>query len=84
SVVGDYVFMGGGGGGIGVLEKTGMGESKDVGGLGMSGELLICRKGDVINEDEVKVYGKEGRGRARMSVADLDRGYMDGERRLLS
>ncbi|WP_186305941.1 malate:quinone oxidoreductase, partial [Staphylococcus epidermidis] len=41
------------------------------------------RKGDVINEDEVKVYGKEGAGRGGMSVGDLDRGYMDGERRLL-
>ncbi|WP_186298505.1 malate:quinone oxidoreductase, partial [Staphylococcus epidermidis] len=38
---------------------------------------------DVINEHEVKVYGKEARGKAAMSVADLDRGYMEGERRLL-
>ncbi|WP_186306327.1 malate:quinone oxidoreductase, partial [Staphylococcus epidermidis] len=37
----------------------------------------------VINEDEVKVYGKEGGGTGGMSVGDLDRGYMDGERRLL-
>ncbi len=55
SKIGDKVFIGGGGECIGLLEKCGVKEREEVGGLGMSGELLRCRNGDIIKEDAGKV-----------------------------
>ncbi|WP_186311753.1 malate:quinone oxidoreductase, partial [Staphylococcus pettenkoferi] len=52
---GDYMFMGGGGWGIGLLEKRGMGERKELGGLGMRGGLLVCKKGEVVEKEDGKV-----------------------------
>ncbi|WP_186365086.1 malate:quinone oxidoreductase, partial [Staphylococcus hominis] len=50
TVLADYVFIGAGGGAIPLLQKTGIPESKHLGGFPISGQFLICTNPDVINE----------------------------------
>ena len=83
TVLADYVFIGAGGGAIPLLQKTGIPESKHLGGFPISGQFLICTNPDVINEHDVKVYGKEPPGTPPMTVPHLDTRYIDGERTLL-
>ncbi|WP_260869241.1 malate:quinone oxidoreductase [Staphylococcus aureus] len=47
--------MGGGGGSLALLEKSGIKESKDIGGLGVSGLLVGCINEEVIDGDDGKV-----------------------------
>ena len=49
----------------------------------ISGQFLICTNPEVINEHDVKVYGKEPPGTPPMTVPHLDTRYIDGERTLL-
>ena len=79
----DYVFIGAGGGAIPLLQKTGIPESKHLGGFPISGQFLICTNPGVINEHDVKVYGKEPQGTPPMTVPHLDIRYIEGERTLL-
>ncbi|MGJ0277132.1 malate:quinone oxidoreductase, partial [Streptococcus pyogenes] len=50
TVFADYVFIGAGGGAIPLLQKTGIPESKHLGGFPISGQFLICTNPEVINE----------------------------------
>ena len=83
TVFADYVFIGAGGGAIPLLQKTGIPESKHLGGFPISGQFLICTNPDVINEHDVKVYGKEPPGTPPMTVPHLDTRFVNGERSLL-
>ena len=65
------------------ITKTGIPESKHLGGFPISGQFLICTNPEVINEHDVKVYGKEPPGTPPMTVPHLDTRYIDGERTLL-
>lgn len=79
----DYVFIGAGGGAIPLLQKTGIPESKHLGGFPISGQFIACTNPEVIKQHDAKVYGKEPPGTPPMTVPHLDTRYIDGERTLL-
>lgn len=79
----DYVFIGAGGGAIPLLQKTGIPESKHLGGFPISGQFIACTNPQVIEQHDAKVYGKEPPGTPPMTVPHLDTRYIDGERTLL-
>ncbi|EUJ07087.1 malate dehydrogenase (acceptor) [Staphylococcus aureus M1502] len=79
----DYVFIGAGGGAIPLLQKTGIPESKHLGGFPISGQFLACTNPQVIEQHDAKVYGKEPPGTPPMTVPHLDTHYIDGQRTLL-
>ncbi|MCT4784506.1 malate:quinone oxidoreductase, partial [Exiguobacterium himgiriensis] len=53
-----FLFIGGGGGSLHLLQKTGIPESKQIGGFPVSGLFLVCKNRDVIEQHHAKVYGK--------------------------
>ncbi|WP_301109925.1 malate:quinone oxidoreductase [Sporosarcina sp.] len=78
-----FVFIGGGGGSLPLLQKTNIPESKHIGGFPISGIFMICKNPDVIAKHHAKVYGKAKVGAPPMSVPHLDTRYIDGEKSLL-
>lgn len=79
----DFVFIGAGGASLPLLQKTGIKESKHIGGFPVSGLFLRCKNPDVINRHYAKVYGKAEVGAPPMSVPHLDTRFVNGERSLL-
>lgn len=78
-----FVFIGAGGGSLHLLQKTGIPESKHIGGFPVSGLFLVCNNPEVIEQHRSKVYGKAKVGAPPMSVPHLDTRYIDGKRSLL-
>lgn len=78
-----FVFLGAGGGSLELLQKTGIPESKHIGGFPISGLFLVCKNEEVINQHHAKVYGKAAVGAPPMSVPHLDTRYIDGKKSLL-
>ena len=64
-----------------VTSKTGIKQSKHIGGFPVSGLFLRCTNKDVIEKHHAKVYGKVGA--PPMSVPHLDTRFVNGERALL-
>ncbi|MCD5325654.1 MULTISPECIES: malate dehydrogenase (quinone) [Pontibacillus] len=79
----DFVFIGGGGGSLHLLQKSGIPESKHIGGFPVSGQFLVCNNPEVVEKHNAKVYGKAKVGAPPMSVPHLDTRYIDGKRTLL-
>ena len=79
----DFVFIGAGGASLPLLQKTGIKESKHIGGFPVSGLFLRCKNPDVINRHHAKVYGKAEVGAPPMSVPHLDTRFVNGEQSLL-
>ena len=79
----DFVFIGAGGGALPLLQKSGIEESKGYGGFPVSGQWLVCRKPDVVERHDAKVYGKAPVGAPPMSVPHLDTRIINGEPALL-
>lgn len=79
----DFVFIGGGGGSLPLLQKTGIPESKHYGGFPVSGLFMVCKNKEVIAQHHAKVYGKAKVGAPPMSVPHLDTRFIDGEETLL-
>ncbi|ALX50656.1 malate:quinone oxidoreductase [Lentibacillus amyloliquefaciens] len=79
----NFVFIGGGGGALPLLQKTDIPESKHVGGFPVSGLFMVCNNPDVVAQHDAKVYGKAEVGAPPMSLPHLDTRYIDGERTLL-
>lgn len=79
----DFVFVGAGGGSLPLLQKTGIPESKHIGGFPVSGLFLVCKNPDVVNQHHAKVYGKAKVGAPPMSVPHLDTRYIGGQKTLL-
>lgn len=79
----DFVFIGAGGGSLWLLEKSGIEEAEGFGGFPVSGEWLICKNPEVIEQHYVKVYGKAKVGAPPMSVPHLDSRVIDGKNQLL-
>ena len=79
----DFVFIGAGGASLPLLQKTGIKESKHVGGFPVSGLFLVCRDEAITKQHLAKVYGKASVGAPPMSVPHLDTRYIDGKRTLL-
>ncbi|MBN9654427.1 malate:quinone oxidoreductase [Halobacillus sp. GSS1] len=79
----NFVFIGGGGGSLHLLQKTGIPESKQIGGFPVSGLFMVCNNPEVIAEHRAKVYGKAKVGAPPMSVPHLDTRFIDGRESLL-
>lgn len=78
-----FVFIGAGGASLPLLQKTGIKESKHIGGFPVSGLFLRCKNPEVIEQHHAKVYGKADIGAPPMSVPHLDTRFVNGERSLL-
>lgn len=78
-----HVFIGAGGGSLLLLQKVEIDEKDGYGGFPVSGEWLVCKNRDIINQHHAKVYSKAGLGDPPMSVPHLDTRYIDGKRELL-
>ena len=78
-----FVFIGGGGGSIHLLQKSGIPESKQIGGFPVSGLFMVCKNPEVIEQHHAKVYGKAKVGAPPMSVPHLDTRFIDDKKSLL-
>lgn len=78
-----FVFIGAGGGSLHLLQKTGIPESKHIGGFPVSGLFLVCNKPEIAEKHHGKVYGKAAVGAPPMSVPHLDTRYIDNKKSLL-
>ncbi|WP_040209497.1 malate:quinone oxidoreductase [Neobacillus jeddahensis] len=78
-----FVFIGGGGGSLPLLQKTGIPESKHIGGFPVSGLFMVCNNPAVVAQHHAKVYGKAKVGAPPMSVPHLDTRYINNKKTLL-
>jgi malate dehydrogenase (quinone) len=78
-----FVFIGGGGGSLHLLQKSDIPEGKHIGGFPVSGLFLVCNNPDVVAQHHAKVYGKAKVGAPPMSVPHLDTRYIDNKKSLL-
>ncbi|WP_303285743.1 malate dehydrogenase (quinone) [Marinobacter sp. SS8-8] len=78
-----FVFLGAGGGALPLLQKSGIDEARGYGGFPVSGQWLVCRKPDIVEQHHSKVYGKAPIGALPMSVPHLDARIINGEPVLL-
>lgn len=78
-----FVFIGGGGGSLPLLQKSGIPESKNIGGFPVSGLFMVCNNPEVVAQHNAKVYGKAPVGAPPMSVPHLDTRYIDNKKALL-
>lgn len=78
-----FLFIGAGGGSLPLLQKTGIKESKNIGGFPVSGLFMVCQNEEVIAKHDAKVYGKAKVGAPPMSVPHLDTRYIEGKKSLL-
>ncbi|WP_054955757.1 malate:quinone oxidoreductase [Paenibacillus dakarensis] len=78
-----FVFIGGGGGSLPLLQKSGIPEGKHIGGFPISGLFMSCNNPEVIAQHHAKVYGKAKVGAPPMSVPHLDTRYIDNKKSLL-
>ncbi|MBN6186044.1 malate:quinone oxidoreductase [Aneurinibacillus sp. BA2021] len=78
-----FVFIGGGGGSLPLLQKSGIPEGKHIGGFPVSGLFMVCKNPDVVAQHHAKVYGKAKVGAPPMSVPHLDTRYIDNKKSLL-
>lgn len=75
-----FIFIGGGGGSLPLLQKTGIPESKHIGGFPVSGLFMVCNNPEVVEQHHAKVYGKAKVGAPPMSVPHLDTRYIDNKK----
>ncbi|WP_233580084.1 malate:quinone oxidoreductase [Frondihabitans sp. PhB188] len=78
-----FVFVGAGGGALGLLQKSGIPEIAGFGGFPVSGEFLRTDNPEVVAKHQAKVYGKAAVGSPPMSVPHLDTRVVDGTASLM-
>jgi malate dehydrogenase (quinone) len=78
-----FVFIGGGGGSLHLLQKSGIPEGKGIGGFPVSGLFMVCRNEEIVAQHHAKVYGKASVGAPPMSVPHLDTRFIDNKESLL-
>jgi malate dehydrogenase (quinone) len=78
-----FVFIGGGGGSLHLLQKSGIPEGKNIGGFPVSGIFMVCNNPSVVEQHHAKVYGKAKVGAPPMSVPHLDTRFIDNKKSLL-
>ncbi len=78
-----FVFIGGGGGSLHLLQKSGIPEGKGIGGFPVSGLFMVCQDPKIASQHRAKVYGKAAIGAPPMSVPHLDTRIIDGKESLL-
>src|SRR5215813_4355001 len=74
-----FVFIGGGGGSLPLLQKSGIPEGRGYAGFPVSGEWLRCDDPQVSSRHNAKVYGKAAVGSPPMSVPHLDTRHIEGK-----
>lgn len=79
----EHIFIGAGGGSLLLLQKVEIDQRKGFGGFPVSGEWLVCKNQDVINQHHAKVYSKAGPDDPPMSTPHLDTRYINGKKELL-
>lgn len=72
-----FVFIGGGGGSLHLLQKSGIQEGKGIGGFPVSGLFMVCRNPEIVAQHRAKVYGQAPVGAPPMSVPHLDTRVVD-------
>ncbi|MFC0214940.1 malate:quinone oxidoreductase [Paenibacillus chartarius] len=77
-----FVFIGGGGGSLHLLQKSGIQEGKGIGGFPVSGLFMVCKNPEVVAQHRAKVYGKASVGAPPMSVPHLDTRVIDKQESL--
>jgi malate dehydrogenase (quinone) len=83
SVKTKFVFIGAGGGGLPLLQKSGIPEGRGYGGFPVSGIWLRCDDPEINKRHHAKVYGKAAVGSPPMSVPHLDTRVIGGQHSLL-
>jgi len=78
-----FVFIGGGGGSLHLLQKSGIPEGKGIGGFPVSGLFMVCTNPEIVQQHHAKVYGKAKVGAPPMSVPHLDTRFIDNKKSLL-
>ncbi|WP_338135980.1 malate:quinone oxidoreductase [Paenibacillus thiaminolyticus] len=78
-----FVFIGGGGGSLPLLQKCGIPEGKHIGGFPISGLFMVCNNPEVVAQHHAKVYGKAKVGAPPMSVPHLDTRFIGNQKSLL-
>jgi malate dehydrogenase (quinone) len=78
-----FVFVGGGGGSLPLLQKSGIKEGKGYGGFPVSGKFMRCKDPEIIEQHRAKVYGKAAAGSPPMSMPHLDERRISNEDSLL-
>jgi len=78
-----FVFIGGGGGSLHLLQKSGIPEGRHIGGFPVSGIFMVCKNPEVIEQHHAKVYGKAKVGAPPMSVPHLDTRFINNQKSLL-
>ncbi|HEV7169148.1 MAG TPA: malate:quinone oxidoreductase [Micrococcaceae bacterium] len=78
-----FVFIGGGGGALHLLQRSGIPQGKGFGGFPVSGQFFRCTNEAVAAQHNGKVYGQASVGAPPMSVPHLDTRYVGGKRSLL-
>ncbi|WP_342592415.1 malate:quinone oxidoreductase [Cohnella thailandensis] len=78
-----FVFIGGGGGSLHLLQKSGIPEGKGVGGFPVSGLFMVCKNPEVVAQHHAKVYGQAPVGAPPMSVPHLDSRFIENKESLL-
>lgn len=78
-----FVFIGGGGGSLPLLQKSGIPEGRNIGGFPVSGLFMVCKNPEIVEQHNAKVYGKAPVGAPPMSVPHLDTRYIDNKKSLL-
>ncbi len=78
-----FVFVGAGGASLPLLQKSDIPEGKGFGGFPVSGQFLVCKNPEIVNQHQAKVYGKADVGAPPMSVPHLDTRVIDGKKSLL-
>jgi len=72
-----FVFIGGGGGSLHLLQKSGIPEGKGIGGFPVSGLFMVCKNPEIVAKHHAKVYGQAAIGAPPMSVPHLDTRVID-------
>ncbi len=78
-----FVFIGAGGGSLPLLQKTGIPESRGIGGFPIGGQWLVCDNPEIIARHHAKVYGQALGAAPTMAVPHLDTRLLDGKQVLL-
>ncbi len=80
---GKFIFVGAGGGSLHLLQKSGIPESKGIGGFPIGGQWLVCDNPEIVKRHQAKVYGQALDAAPTMAVPHLDTRVLDGGKTLL-
>ena len=83
SITAKFVFIGGGGGSLHLLQKSGIPEGRHIGGFPVSGLFMVCNNPEIVQQHHAKVYGKAKVGAPPMSVPHLDTRFINNKKSLL-